>query len=144
MYHLIYRSHATAGFEAAQLPRLLEQARTFNLQHGITGVLLYTPDRQFLQVLVGSEAAVRALYYERILADPRHEDSYVLSEGHWPQRSFADWSMGVLTAQPLEAAANPGFVDRDRLRHVLTQLTPAHPSLSELLHQFVARYDGPG
>ena len=58
MYHLIYRSQATAAFNAAQLTSLLEQARAFNRRQNLTGLLLCTPDQQFLQVLEGDEQAV--------------------------------------------------------------------------------------
>ena len=85
---------------AAALDALLRQARAYNRQHNITGVLLHTPEGRFLQVLEGPRAAVRHLYYHAILSDPRHHHCRVLGEGSWPTRSFATWTMGFRPAQP--------------------------------------------
>lgn len=141
MYHLIYRSQATETLDTSQLTSLLEQSRTFNLGHDLTGLLLYSPDQQFLQVLEGDKEVVRTLYYEHILADPRHHDCWVLSEGPWTHRSFPDWSMGFLTDQHLDSLTEPGFMEISRLRRVLPLLARAHPALSQVLLDFVERYD---
>ncbi len=141
MHHLIYRSQATQAFDASQLTSLLAQARAFNLRHNLTGLLLHTPDQQFLQVLEGEEQAVRTLYYEHIVADPRHEDCFVLSEGPGMQRSFPDWSMGFLTDEHVDLSKTPGFVEISRLRLVLPLLTHTHPGLRRLLLDFVQQYD---
>jgi hypothetical protein len=45
------------------------------------GVLLYSPEEQFLQVLEDEEAIVQDLYYEHIRFDPRHCDTMVFSKG---------------------------------------------------------------
>ena len=63
-------------------------------------MLLHTPEGRFLQVLEGPRAAVRHLYYHRILSDQRHHHCHVLGEGPWPERSFATWKMGFRHAQP--------------------------------------------
>ena len=141
MYHLVYRSQATALLDTAQLTQLLEQARLFNQQHDLTGLLLYSPDHQFLQVLEGNKEVVRSLYYEHIPHDPRHQDCYVLVEGPWLHRSFSDWSMGLLTSTYLDSPTPPGFMALNRLEQVLPLLAGAHPGLSRLLTDFVARYD---
>jgi hypothetical protein len=54
LYHLIYESQVTRPFSKPELVNLLQQARQFNEANGITGLLLYTPDGRFLQVLEGS------------------------------------------------------------------------------------------
>ncbi|GAA4035086.1 hypothetical protein GCM10022409_19590 [Hymenobacter glaciei] len=102
--------------------------------------MLYTPDRQFLQVLEGEKDVVRALYYEHIVADTRHEDCYVLNEGPWPFRGFPNWQMGFVTHQFIDVSTNPGYVEISRLQHVLSLLAEAHPGLSEFLQIFVERY----
>jgi hypothetical protein len=141
VYHLIYRSQASTPLDDAQLTHLLEQSRAFNLGHDLTGLLLYTPDHQFLQVLEGDEHVVRALYYGRIVHDLRHHDCFVLSEGPGLQRSFADWSMGFLTHQHTDVATEPGFVEMSRVRHLLPLLASDPPGLRQLLLDFVARHD---
>ena len=141
MYHLIYRSQATAPLEPAQLTQLRDQARAFNQRHDLTGLLLYSPDHEFLQVLEGEEDAVRALYHQHIAHDPRHRDCFVLSEGPWLHRSFPDWRMGLLTPGHLDAATPPGFLAGSRLRRLLSRLAQAHPGLDQLVREFVAQHN---
>ena len=145
MYHLIYRSQATVPLEAPQLVELLGQARDFNQRHDLTGLLLYTPEHEFLQVLEGEENIVLALYYQHIAHDPRHHDCFVLSEGPGLHRSFPDWSMGFLTPEQLDVPTPPGFATIGQLRRVLPLLdAPDHPGLSRLLREFLALYDPVG
>jgi hypothetical protein len=66
-YRVLYYSWATAPPTQAHLQALLEQSHTYNAQQQITGLLLYS-DRQFVQLVEGPEAAVRALF-ARIQAD---------------------------------------------------------------------------
>lgn len=101
-YHLIYQSQWMVPMDAAALDILLQQCRTYNQEHDITGVLLHTPDGRFLQVLEGPRGAVRYLYYHAILSDARHHHCHVLGEGSWPERSFANWTMGFRQAQAQE------------------------------------------
>lgn len=146
MYHLIYRSRATATLDASQLTSILEQARAFNRHQNLTGLLVCTPDQQFLQVLEGDERAVRTLYYEHIAADPRHHDCSVLSEGPGMHFSFPNWSMGFLTSEHVDVSTNPGILEISRLHLVLPLLAPSHPGLSlrHLLLDFVKQYERVG
>jgi hypothetical protein len=90
-YYILYRSRAIGHPTPQDLQALLEYARACNAQEHITGLLLYC-DQEFVQVLEGPAAAVRALY-ARIQADTRHTQVVTLSEGPGPQRWFAEWQM---------------------------------------------------
>lgn len=92
VYQVLYRSRAVRPFSAAQLHGLLARARAYNVQHQITGLLLYS-DGRFVQVLEGPEEVVRTLF-GRIQQDPRHTQVVTVSEGPGPGRRFADWGMG--------------------------------------------------
>lgn len=115
IYHVLYRSRATPAPSEADLQALLEQARTYNAQHQISGLLLYS-DGHYVQLIEGAEAVVRALY-ARIQADPRHTQVVTVSEGPGPQRWFADWHMAF------------GHVDKQELHHVLGVVETQTPSL---------------
>ncbi|GAA4035115.1 hypothetical protein GCM10022409_19630 [Hymenobacter glaciei] len=141
MYYLLYRSQATEALNAAQLTCLLEQAREFNLRHNLTGLLLYTTDHQFLQVFEGDKQAVRTAYYESIVHDSRHHDCFVLSEGLWRHGSFPDWSMAFLTPEHEVLPRKPGLLAISQLHRVLSVVARAHPGLSQLLLNFVERYE---
>lgn len=103
-YQILYHSVAVQSFTETEIQALLEQARGFNGQHCLTGILLYS-DGRFVQLLEGDEQSVRQLY-ARIQQDPRHTQVVTVSEGPGPGRRFADWSMGFgRVAGPAVAAA---------------------------------------
>ncbi|QKG55249.1 BLUF domain-containing protein [Hymenobacter sp. BRD128] len=81
LYHLFYHSQARLPFDQAALTALLHQARAFNREHRLSGLLLHTPDDRFFQILEGEETVVRALYYDHIVADPRHQHCRLLGPG---------------------------------------------------------------
>lgn len=94
LYQILYQSQSLVPFEPLELAALLHHSRANNEQRAISGILLYTPDGRFLQVLEGEDEAVRRLYHQRIVADPRHYNCRVLSEGPCQHRSFPNWPMG--------------------------------------------------
>ena len=140
LYHLFYHSQARLPFDTAALTALLHQARAFNREHHLSGLLLHTPDERFFQILEGEETVVRTLYYDHIVADPRHQHCRLLGAGACPERSFADWNMGFRVANAPElhallAAAMPAklvlFAPQPRVR----------PELLKLLLAFVANHE---
>lgn len=81
---LLYRSGQLYEFTTQDMLRLLLQARAFNAQAGIGGMLLHQ-DGLFMQLLEGPVAAVDRLY-ARIASDPRHCEVRLLvrAERHMP------------------------------------------------------------
>lgn len=100
VYQLIYHSQVTAPPTEAQLQDLLEQARTYNQQHQITGLLLYS-DGCYVQVLEGLAHEVKALY-ARIQRDARHQQVTTVQAGPVERRRFTDWRMGFGRVAPTE------------------------------------------
>ncbi len=125
-------------FNAPELRALHRQAQAYNGTHGITGVLLHTADGRFLQLLEGTEAAVRHLYYNHIVRDPRHRDCHILAEGPCLKPSFASWAMVLRFVRPNEV--------RDLLAHVPADGNQARcvprartgPELAAALRGFIA------
>ena len=107
MFYLVYVSMAAENISKEDLLKILAESRENNSKAGITGMLLHK-DQNFMQVLEGEEAAVRALY-QRILLDPRHRGILTLVEGERGERHFADWSMGFQDLSTPEARATPGY-----------------------------------
>ena len=94
LHELIYLSTSVpAEPEQALLDDILAASRKYNAAHGITGVLLHESG-QYLQLLEGEREAVRRLYYDNIVPDPRHRDARVTLEHAIDKRSFATWAMG--------------------------------------------------
>ncbi|AWM32519.1 BLUF domain-containing protein [Hymenobacter nivis] len=140
LYHLIYQSRALQPFDTPALTALLYQARAFNRAHHLSGLLLHTPDDRFFQILEGEEDVVRTLYYDHIMADPRHYRCRLVGAGACAERSFADWNMGFRVASAAElhallAAATPTgqvpFAPQPRVR----------PELLKMLLDFVANHE---
>lgn len=148
LYHLIYESRASQPLTDADLLALLQTSRDYNAQHDLTGLLLYSTEGRFLQVLEGRQAEVLALY-QRIAQDPRHSACVLLLSGPLAKRRFGEWRMGFrATRQPADLSALLGHVDTsspdfllplmpklstsllDRLFDYVHQ-TPAHASLDE-------------
>jgi hypothetical protein len=91
---LLYASRTESEIDEALVNSILEQSRTYNLEHGITGILCaYSPGNVFLQLLEGSRTAVNQLY-GNIVRDPRHTDVTVLHYSEIQERRFASWRMG--------------------------------------------------
>lgn len=100
---------------------IAELAQRKNETHDITGVMFFV-NGQFVQILEGSEAPLRALL-KNIEADPRHKNLTYLMDEEIQQRGFADWSMEVFhldgrkrfDTETLRLLTN-GFVESNLLR----------------------------
>lgn len=107
LYTLGYASTQTAPLGTAGLIELLNEARSFNLAHDITGLLLHRDD-SFLQVIEGRKSDVMALY-ERIRKDPRHQRVETLFEDYIDEREFSEWQMGFIELGGIDVSLLPGF-----------------------------------
>jgi len=74
------------------LSELLVEARDFNLEHDITGLLLYGREH-FYQILEGGMLNVGNLF-GRIRRDKRHLDVTLIAERDIETRAFSNWWMG--------------------------------------------------
>ena len=92
-FRLMYRSRNLIPPEQrrVELGELFSVARSNNKRQRISGALLVSGD-WFVQVLEGDEGAVRALY-DRIAADPRHQDIVLLDTSAVDGPVFARWAM---------------------------------------------------
>lgn len=99
---LLFASRTTEN-GVRDLERILEQARIYNAEHGITGVLCYSPT-VFMQVLEGGRSEVNRLY-ARILRDEKHHrDVELLHYGEIAERSYSSWTMGRVDISRLNAS----------------------------------------
>ena len=97
---LVYISKEATDFDEKGLEELLSGARNNNASIDVSGLLIYH-EGSFIQALEGDTAAVETLF-EKIEADPRHENTRVLYRGDIEERSFEGWSMGYKRASSLE------------------------------------------
>ena len=94
VFQTFYVSRASTPFDHAAIEPLLARWRSSNERRGITGCLLLA-GRCFAQLLEGDRATVQSLA-RRIVADPRHCEVRVLSEGSRNEREYVGWTMGCL------------------------------------------------
>lgn len=92
VFSLVYSSTTDHDWSQDELVGLLEWSRGWNLEHGVTGLLLYR-DCAFMQFLEGDEETVRGLF-SSISADPRHQDVDLMWDHHTEERRFDGWTMG--------------------------------------------------
>jgi len=133
LYHLLYHSCASDSFTSEELPRLLQQSSLMNQSLGITGLLLYTPDSRFTQLLEGSKQQVLDIY-QRIVRDRRNHSCEVLMEGPWSRRSFTNWCVGLADCNLAPKGLPMVCLDFQQLPNVLTQVAPTRPML---VHQLL-------
>ncbi|QWE09010.1 BLUF domain-containing protein [Polynucleobacter ibericus] len=89
LVELSYLSEAISDMSFLGLMRLLESARAFNQQNGITGILLYD-NQQFGQIIEGERASVMKVW-KRIQEDKRHHRVELLEIREISERSFPEW-----------------------------------------------------
>ncbi len=94
LHRLIYASRQAFAVDMIpdeEIDALIRASIRNNRAAAITGLLL-VHDGWFLQALEGPAEAVMTTY-QRILNDPRHNDSRVISAGPGSGREFGDWNM---------------------------------------------------
>lgn len=115
---LVYGSSSIAPVSTEVLASILQSSRRNNAAVGVTGALLYD-DGCFLQVLEGEPDAVAGVF-SRVLRDDRHRRMLTLLDRVVPERTFPEWSMGLID---VDALSGP---DRQSVR-ALSDMDSAEP-----------------
>ena len=137
LYRIVYLSSATNLFDKPALLDLLRKAREKNQILGVTGMLLYK-DGDFMQLLEGERATVKALY-RTIAGDSRHSGTTLILEEDAPERLFSDWSMGFRDLSDPDVQATPGFSQFMNSRRVADGFGDNPAASLELLRLFQPR-----
>lgn len=136
---LIYTSRPVQPMGAVELGHLLLQARLFNAQVQVTGVLLHD-HAQFLQYIEGPAESIETVY-QRICASNRHTEVRTLMREPIAERLFPDWQMGFAetAASVLQKLANHHWAE------ALNQAERRQPDAPALrvLRQFWAAHTAP-
>jgi hypothetical protein len=117
LFYLIYLSQSEKLMQEHDLLDILDKSKASNLEHDVTGMLLYLEGRflsrdegRFMQVLEGREEDVKSIF-EKIKNDKRHHDIIVLEQSAFSQRNFETWSMGFKSMKLEDCKALPGYFD---------------------------------
>ena len=126
-HHIIYISTASYLMIEDELTSLLEQSRAWNLDHGITGLLIYIKGLfvdpssadleakltgRFMQVLEGSKEELDYIF-KNISSDKRHQDLILIENVPISQRDFESWQMGFHSYTLDEFKNSPGYFNLD-------------------------------
>jgi hypothetical protein len=134
LVRLLYASRATRDIDEALVASILERSRTYNLEHGITGILCtYSQGNVFLQVLEGGRAAVNRLFAS-IVGDQRHRDVTLLDYAEIGERRFANWRMGSVNLNRI----NQGSILRFSESPVLDPFAMSGPAVMALLEELTS------
>ena len=91
MYELLYCSSASQDLTHDDITQILNTSRKWNLEHSITGCLLYY-NKQFIQIIEGDKTDVKLLF-ANIKKDRRHENVILMQENIKENRFFNHWNM---------------------------------------------------
>jgi hypothetical protein len=133
LVRLLYASRAVDKISHEELLKILSQSKANNPLIGITGVLC-SSGLIFLQCLEGGRMEVNGLY-NLIAADPRHTDVVILSYEEISERNFANWSMGVVNLEQVNASLLLKYSETATLD---PYRVPGTASMA-LLHELMAR-----
>ncbi len=97
VFRLVYRSHSLIPEQDRKvvLGSIFSDARSNNKRKHITGALLLSDD-WFVQTLEGEEASIKELY-DKIEADPRHDQVKLLEMKPAADRVFSRWAMAQVS-----------------------------------------------
>ncbi len=109
IHYIVYTSAASKLLSDQDLTEILNSCRTNNQKLNVTGMLLYS-EGVFIQVLEGDENTISELY-QRILLDPRHHSTLLLTQGALDKRQFPDWRMGFRKLSRKQLAVRSGITD---------------------------------
>jgi hypothetical protein len=132
IFQLTYVSTAAIEFGAGDLIKLLIEARDFNRDHHITGILIFENER-FLQVLEGDINEVKTLY-QHICRDGRHHHIEAISSKTVAKREYPNWTMAFADPGALKSSSFRGFdASLNKQAHINTTdiLDKAHQLLNE-------------
>lgn len=118
IWQLLYRSEQSYEMDASDLMKLLFDARTFNRENGITGLLLHHGG-QFMQMLEGEQHEVQRLY-RKIADDSRHRDVVIEVNAPADLRLFPQWQMGYAEAPEMDG--HPALAGAESERDAMSNL----------------------
>ncbi|HSQ09905.1 MAG TPA: BLUF domain-containing protein [Burkholderiaceae bacterium] len=132
LVRLLYASRAAAPVTQEIIESILQQSRTHNPAHGITGILCHGGD-VYMQALEGGREAVNALYI-KIVRDTRHREVILLHYSEVPERHFAGWTMGQVNLSKV----NPSMLLKYSDKPVLDPFTVSGRASMALLEELIA------
>ncbi len=118
VWQLLYRSVQSYEMDASDLMKLLFDARAFNRDNDITGLLLYHRG-QFMQLLEGGQQEVQCLY-RRIAEDARHRDVVLEVNAPADLRLFPQWHLCYAEAPEIDG--HPALAGAESERDAMSSL----------------------
>jgi hypothetical protein len=127
---LIYVSSAVGTLSDEDIEHLLTQARDRNIEHNITGLLMFIGGN-FIQYIEGPSSELD-LIYKIIMDDPMHAGIIKLMHAPIENREFSNWAMAYCTKnrEALVGDSNDQEILNGKLGELSYKKTPARILLS--------------
>lgn len=132
LIHVIYVSSVVPNISEHDTLKFLNQARTVNREHDVSGLMLYIGGC-FLQMLEG-EAARIDVVCSTIFQDER--DMRIILREPIAEREFPEWTMGFEAVEPLEAGR---LLGEPRLFDSASQCSRINPDSAKTLMSIIGR-----
>jgi len=94
-YAISYVSSVNPNLTEEDIQEVLKYTRSWNNDHGITGILLYS-EGNFFQVLEGEKELLKSLL-SRIVKDERHNSVMVIFQKEVSQTKFNDYQSDFIS-----------------------------------------------
>ncbi len=133
MHSLLYSSAATMEFKESDLVALLEQARKFNSEHNITGLLLFH-NNSFMQLIEGKKDIIMDLFEYKIFRGSRHDAVTEYYNRPIEKRVFSEWSMGF------EKLDNNHFIDIPDFSNLVNDYQPLLKANQTIAEELLAMF----
>ena len=137
LHSLVYSSLATPGFNSEEIESLLLNARCYNEQQDITGLLLFH-EGAFLQVLEGDRRTISHLFEKKLMRDPRHSAVTLFHDEQINRRQFQYWHLAyndLNDPAPQISAPYREFLNQHRSLYELKNNTQKALDLVRQIHR---------
>lgn len=130
---LIYCSRVSPDLHIGGVYDILEQSSRYNTEHDITGMMLFN-SRYFLQAIEGQYSAIVDLS-KKIQLDARHRHFAMLGHQRVVLRTWANWSMNLVTPNPANRSIFEEYDTPDGFDPYRLRFNQAHAMLLKLAKQ---------
>ncbi len=127
---LIYCSRVSGDLNVAGLYDIQEYSNRYNSARDITGMMVFN-SRYFLQAIEGPHTHILVLR-DKIQRDKRHRNFAALGHEKMQARTWANWSMNLVTPSPANQKIFEQFNTLDGLDPYRLTFSQAHSLLLQL------------
>ncbi|WP_299211072.1 BLUF domain-containing protein [uncultured Dokdonia sp.] len=120
LFEVSYRSLAVLELKEEDVVNIIDVSKIQNKNNNITGSLIFH-NNIFFQLIEGPKKEVLQLY-KNIKKDNRHHSIVTLWQGPKPKLEFEDWSMAMISNNPMIDSSTNFDINELNLSHLVSDL----------------------